>query len=87
MLDAMGDALAHVHISDHDQTHDCLMPGTGTVGYGRLFARLLGQRFSGSIMLELYRSNYGAETELVSGCRYLEDVLREEETRFKEKHT
>lgn len=87
MLDAMGDALAHVHISDHDQTHDCLMPGTGTVGYGRLFARLLGQRFSGSIMLELYRSNYGAETELISGRRYLENVLREEETRFKEKHT
>ena len=87
MLDAMGDALVHVHISDHDTTHDCLMPGAGTMDYGPLFARLLHQQFSGSVMLELYRSNYEAETELISGCKYLETVLRGEEIRFRDGHT
>ncbi len=87
MLDAMGDALVHVHISDHDTTHDCLMPGAGTMAYGPLFARLLHQQFSGSVMLELYRSNYEAETELISGRKYLETVLHDEEIRFRDGHT
>lgn len=87
MLDAMGDALVHVHISDHDTTHDCLMPGAGTMDYGSLFARLLHQQFSGSVMLELYRSNYEAETELISGRKYLETVLHDEEIRFRDGHT
>ena len=87
MLDAMGDALAHVHISDHDATHDCLMPGTGKVDYGAFFARLLRRGFCGSVMIELYRTNYEAETELVSGRQYLEDVLRKEEMRIKDSYT
>lgn len=88
VLDAMGDALVHLHISDHDDARDCLVPGAGTVDYDRLFARLLAQRYSGSVMLELYRTNFGAEEELISGCKLLEEVLKNQTKNFsgEEKH-
>lgn len=76
VIDAMGPALRHVHISDQDAAHDCLMPGQGTNDYTALFRTLSGYGFNGTVMLELYRANFGRIEELQDGRRVLEDAIR-----------
>lgn len=72
VIDAMGDAIAHVHISDADEGRDCLVPGQGKEDFPRLFRLLREQGFDGSVMIELYRSNFGRKRELAAGRRVLE---------------
>lgn len=67
MIEAMGDAIRHVHASDADATHDCLMPGVGTVDFDAIFRQLRTVGFDGDVMLELYRHNFGDEQELRQG--------------------
>jgi hypothetical protein len=74
VLAAMGDAVAHVHISDGDDRRDCLVPGQGREDFFRLFRLLRGQGFDGAVMLELYRSNFGKAEELAAGRRVLEQA-------------
>ena len=71
---AMGPALAHVHISDHDDRRDCLPPGKGTVDYDRLFRLLASVGFDGPVILELYRTNFEREAELAEAKRLLEEA-------------
>ncbi len=75
VLDAMGDAIAHVHISDRDKTHDCLLPGKGQLDYLPLLRRLQAAHFDGSLILELYRSNFEEVPELLEGKTYLDTLL------------
>ena len=70
----MGSGLIHVHISDHDADRDCLMPGRGTVDYPRLLTLLQRVGYTGPLILELYRKNFGEEQELVQGRRFLETI-------------
>lgn len=76
VIDAMGPSLRHVHISDQDAAHDCLMPGKGTNDYAALFRRMQGHGFRGAVMLELYRGNFGRLEELREGRMVLENVLQ-----------
>ncbi len=41
MLDAMGDRLVHLHLSDFTAADDCLLPGAGCFDY-RTFSRPAG---------------------------------------------
>ncbi len=75
VLEAMGEGVAHVHISDNDPQHDCLLPGRGTVDYPALFAGLARAGFDGAVMLELYRTNFGEPADLAEGRRFLETIL------------
>lgn len=75
MIDAMGDALRHVHASDADAAHDCLMPGAGTVDFAPIFQQLRRVGFDGDVMLELYRHNFGDERELRQGYETLAAFL------------
>lgn len=77
VADAMGENLVHVHVSDQDDEHDCLIPGRGTNDFAGLFRHLKAMGFDGAVMLELYRQNFSDPEELVEGRRYLEKVLGE----------
>lgn len=79
VLDAMGDGLAHVHISDHDGEHDCLTPGKGTVDFVALFSRLRKSGFDGCVMMELYRRNFEDAAELGEGFQTLLKALASSE--------
>lgn len=76
VLEAMGNAVAHVHISDGDSQHDCLLPGAGSEDFQGLLTLLRHRGFDGAVMLELYRSNFGREDELAAGKQFLEDCWK-----------
>ena len=74
VIEAMGTSIAHVHISDHDTEHDCLLPGTGKIDYPHMFQQLHQVNFQGAMMLELYRSNFASPEDLVVGWEYLKNI-------------
>ncbi len=74
VIDAMGDAIVHVHISDRNDTADCLPPGTGTRDFEALLRRLRAVGYDGALMLELYRGNFKDMDDLCRAKEYLEEI-------------
>lgn len=71
MAEAMADRLVHIHMNDRDDHEDCLLPGKGKVPYQRLFEQLRQMGYSGDYIIEVYRKNFGAMSELVEVERFL----------------
>ncbi len=67
----LGEAIRHIHISDHDEKRDCLLPGKGIMKLEEFFRELAEYEYNGSVILELYRQNYDNYGELFDSCRLL----------------
>ncbi len=74
LLDVMGENLAHVHLSDYTAQCDCLPVGKGVFDIQRLFCRLYELKFTGAVLLELYRDNYGDVSELIESNSRTTDI-------------
>ena len=75
MLDAMGNKVRHVHISDHDENRDCLISGQGVFNTAKLFDRLKSIGYDGAVLLEVYRHNFKEEKELFEGLEYIKQFV------------
>jgi len=64
VCEAMGERIVHVHINDNAPGYDCLLPGRGTVDFQRFREMLLGFHYQGDLMIEVYRKNFSALSEL-----------------------
>ena len=64
MLDAMGDRLVHLHLSDFTAADDCLLPGAGCFDY-RTFLGRLDRDGDQNCVIEVYRHSYQEETEIL----------------------
>lgn len=77
-IPALGKSIKHVHFSDHGAKGDCLLPGMGDIDTHR-FVRALGSvGFSGTIMLELYRSGFNSYDDLVKSMKFIQSVIDSE---------
>lgn len=74
MLNAMGSSLCHLHVSDHSESGDCLLPGVGNFDFIRLIRNLKNGGFDGSLILELYRKNYQEPKQLIDGMKYIQHI-------------
>ena len=72
VLEEMGENLRHIHLSDHDLSHDCLLPGEGNMNLSLLKSKLNEKNFTGSLIIELYRQNYKDKEDLIRSCRFLQ---------------
>jgi len=77
-IDTVGEQIAHVHISDNDDSHDCLPPGKGTFPYPRLFHALHVCGYNGRFIIELYRQNFDDERDLMEAQLFLRKTLGED---------
>ena len=75
MIDTMRGAVRHVHISDADAAHDCLMPGQGTEPLREQLQMLKDSGFDGDLMIELYRHNFDEIAELSDGIAHLRQIV------------
>ena len=71
----MGSHISHVHISDHNEQYDCLVPGDGSSDFGQIFSHLSSFDYDGAIVIELYRKNYKSPEDLIKGAKYLEKYV------------
>ncbi len=76
MIEAMGECLVHVHLSDHSERADCLPIGEGTLNISKLFSALGTVGFDGSVILELYRENFNEPDELFTSLSALKSIVQ-----------
>lgn len=69
MLAAVEKNVKHLHISDNNGTSDCLLPGMGCFDFLDIFSKAVGQGFTGSAIIEVYRWSYGDECEVFDAWR------------------
>ena len=74
VMEAMGEDIVHVHISDRDDTRDCLPPGAGTRDFRQLLRALKVVGYDGVLMLELYRPNFESVEDLNRAKTFLEEI-------------
>lgn len=74
-IDIMGKDIINFHINDRDDKNLCLLPGRGTVDYRIIINKLKEVGYSGSAILEVYRSNYKEYNELLESKLWIESAL------------
>ena len=70
-LEAAGDKVKHVHISDSGELGDCMLIGKGNFRFRQFFKRLGELNPDVNIILELYRSGFGGISDLISSYNVL----------------
>lgn len=74
-LDAMGDRLSNIHVSDVDENGNICMVGKGTFDFTGFF-RLLDKRgYDGPVIIEQYSGNYEDFSEVAESVKYLKNKL------------
>ena len=79
MFDAMSKKIRHVHLSDNDESRDCLIAGQGRFDTSKLFDRLYSIGYDGAVLLEVYRHNFKEEKELFEGLEFIKQFIKSEE--------
>ncbi len=74
-LEAAGNRIAHVHISDSGEFGDCLPIGKGRFNFKLFFEKLYALNPDCSVILELYRKNFSNISELVSSYNTLSKMV------------
>ena len=70
-LEAAGDKIRHVHISDSGELGDCMLIGKGSFRFKQFFQRLAQLNPDANVILELYRSGFGGISDLISSYNRL----------------
>lgn len=65
MYEAMRGKIVNVHISDHNNTHDCMLPGDGDFDFSELFQKLKDDGYDGACLIEVYSHAYKDVNELI----------------------
>lgn len=72
IMDELGGKIRHYHVSDYlNRQADCLPAGKGGFDFDIFFRRLADEKYSGAVMLELYRKNFGESCELADSLEFL----------------
>lgn len=76
MIDAMGDNIVHLHLSDYDGTKDCILPGRGNFDF-MAFAKRISARspYIEGAVLELYRDAFEKAEDLSMANDFLNRIF------------
>lgn len=77
IVDAVGEDIIHVHVSDNREGADCVPVGQGTYDIRGLVRALREKGFDGAMLLELYNSGYSELSELTRSVKLLENVIED----------
>ena len=78
VIDAVGDCIRHVHISDYRADCDCLPPFSGLFDFAEFFQTMRGIGYSGAYIVEIYEHSYREEREIVESYQKVQDLLLEQ---------
>ena len=77
IVDAVGENVIHLHVSDNREGADCIPVGQGTYDIRGLIRALRAKGFDGAMLLELYNSGYSELSELTESVKLLENISEE----------
>lgn len=65
LVEAMSGAIKHVHISDHTDKSDCLLPKNGEFDFEKFFKKMKAQGYRGNYIIEVYTNAYESPSEII----------------------
>jgi sugar phosphate isomerase/epimerase len=74
-IKALDSSIIHCHISDGDESRDCLPVGDGNFDFGELVRQMKAFGYDGAYIVELYRENYGEFTALKQSVDRLREII------------
>ena len=74
MYDAMKGNIINVHISDHDEGHDCMLPGRGGFDFASLFCKLDTDGYDGACLIEVYNNAYSDLGALIASYKNVNKI-------------
>ncbi len=75
-ISEMGEDIVTVHLSDVDENGKMCLPGRGVTDFNDLFKRLNDVGFNGSLLLEVYKSDFNDFPELFSSMEYVNELAQ-----------
>lgn len=66
--------IIHIHISDHNDAHDCLPPAEGRFDFKKLISIMDSVDYSGDYIIELYRENFKNPQDLKKALDYMQNL-------------
>lgn len=70
-----GKDIVSIHISDHNSKSDCIPPLSGIFNFEEFFRTMHGFGYDKNYIIELYRSGFDSEEELVSSYKKVARLL------------
>ena len=77
LVEAMGERLVHVHLSDHTETESCLLPGEGSFDLIEFKRALCGVGYTGDVITEVYRPSIRDDAALQRALFVTKSVFEE----------
>lgn len=75
-IDRMHRYIRHIHISDHSETRDCIVPCTdGVFDFQRFFDRMKSYGYQGDYIIELYENGFENCEQLTHAMNQLKKML------------
>ncbi len=76
MLKVMGENLKHVHISDNNQSNDCLLPGNGNSNLEKFVNCLKKTNYQGALIIEVYSTSYKNINEIYESKKFIQNIVK-----------
>ena len=74
-IDAMGDRLRNVHISDCDAEGNIRLVGRGVFPFPELVGRLRAADYDGPLMIEQYAGDYDNFEQVADSVKYIQNII------------
>lgn len=75
VYEAMKGKIVNVHISDHSESDDCVLPGDGNFDFGQLFSVLQNDGYEGACLIEVYRRAYDEYSKLLDSHKFVNLII------------
>lgn len=74
-IDAVGESIVHVHISDRNAEKDCITPLKGEFEFAKLFDAMNRVGYDGKYIIELYEWSYKDKSEITEAYNKLNNMI------------
>jgi len=74
-IEAVGEKIDHIHLSDCDERSDCLPPFEGYTNFRQIVSALKAKDYKGSYIIELYRKNFENPQQIVDAAVKFDKIL------------
>lgn len=71
VLKLLGGKIKHLHLSDHNEKYDCMLPLDGDFDFKDFLCKAKQNGFTGDAVIEVYRNAFGEPTELFDAHKKL----------------
>ena len=74
-IEAVGEKIDHIHLSDGNENSDCLPPFEGNTKFDEIVSALKSKNYNGSFIIELYRKNFENPQQIVDAAVKFDKIL------------